>query len=139
MLRRVWPLFWIMVSGCTSLPDDSYKLYPGFTRTPEKLAVVRLGNQYRVRIDGLSASRADWAEVHLLPGYHTIEWESEFLVSVLVNPKGRDLRRTIETPYLEAGHVYLLKADRTVGNGYQMYQWLEDLTTGELVAGVDKP
>ena len=139
MLRAVWLIPWLVFPACSSLPQDSYKLYAGPNRPLEELAVVRLGDQYHVRIDGLSASRADWAEVHLLPGYHSIEWETTFAVSVLVNVNGWDTRRTMASPYLEPGHVYLLEADRTVGGGYQMYQWLEDLTTGEVVAGEQKP
>jgi hypothetical protein len=141
-LMRTWLITTITLHtlcGCASLPDESYKLYPGPEKSVEELAVIRLGNAYIVRIDNMSASRSDWAEVHVLPGHHTIAWESNFMVSVMVNSSGWDKRAISMSVDLEAGHIYELKSDRTTGYGYKMYQWLEDLTSGEVVSGKKIP
>ena len=57
----------------------------------------------------------------------------------MVNPAGWDKSNRNVTVNLAPGHVYKLKSERTTGHGYQMYLWVEDLTTGTVVAGVPKP
>ena len=130
-----------LLAACASGPRETqaYKLYPGPVRPATELAIVQMGDAERAEFDGRVASGRDWTEVHLLPGEHRIRWQTEFGVSVMVEPSGfatggNDVRVT-----LAAGHVYALKADRTTGPGYRMFFWIRDETTREVIAGEAKP
>jgi hypothetical protein len=128
----------VLVAACATTPH-SYKLYPGPERPIFELAVVRLADAGITEVDGREATHGDWTEVHVLPGTHTIRWEREFLVSVLVEGSGFATGGDSAELELEAGHVYALRADRTTGPGYRMYFWIVDETTREVVAGTPKP
>ena len=133
-------VFYSLSYGCVSYPStEIYKLYPGPVRSNDSIAIVHLGKERSVYIDGMLVNRRDWASAHLVPGSHSITWQRMFMVSVLINSSGWDKREIHLDINLEAGHVYILKSDRTTGQGYRMYQWVEDLTSGELVAGMRKP
>lgn len=126
--------------GCASYPStEIYKLYPGPVRSNDSIAVVHLGKERSVHIDGMSINLRDWGSVHLPPGLHSITWQRMFMVSVLINASGWDKREIHLDINLEAGHVYILKSERTTGHGYRMYQWVEDLTSEKVVAGTRKP
>lgn len=128
-----------LLGGCSDSATQIYKLYPGPQRSAQELAIVRLVEVQGARFDGLAASRGDWGEVHLLPGEHQVEWGEEFGVSVMIEPSGFASGSSSEKVDLEAGHSYTLKADRTTGHGYRMYFWIEDDTTGRVLAGTRKP
>lgn len=127
------------LSTCAALPEASYKLYPGPVRPPVELAVVRLGDAGVAEFDGRLAARSDWSEVMLLAGEHTIRWQQEFGVSVLVDLRGAVAGGFETRVALNAGHVYTLHADRTTGPGYRMYFWIVDETDGRIVSGQPKP
>jgi hypothetical protein len=127
------------VAGCVTLPDAAYKLYPGPTRAPTELAVVRLGNVGMAEFDDRPVARADWSEVALDPGEHTIRWRQEFGVSVLVDARGAATGATESRATLLAGHTYTLHAERTYGTGYRMYFWIVDDVDGRVIAGEPKP
>jgi hypothetical protein len=129
----------LLLSACSPGPAYVYKLYPGPARDPLEISVVHLGTVQAARFDGLTAARSDWSEVHLLPGEHLIEWGTEFGVSVMIEPSGFATGGRKENVTLEPGHSYTLKADRTTGPGYRMFFWIEDDTTGQILAGVRKP
>jgi len=129
----------MLLCACAALPETSYKLYPGLVRAPTEIAIVRLGDAGVAMFDGRIARRGDWGEVQLLPGEHTIVWQTEFTVSAMVEPSGFAYGGREEKIMLHAGHVYTLKADRTTGRGYRMYFWVRDETTQRVVAGTPKP
>jgi hypothetical protein len=129
----------VAVGACASLPDASYKIYPGPVRPTAEIAVVRLGDVGAAEFDGRRAFRRDWSEVHLPPGEHTIRWQTEFGVSVLVEPSGFATGGDEATVNLVAGHTYTLRSDRTTGPGYRMYFWIWDDTAQNTVAGTPKP
>jgi hypothetical protein len=129
----------IVVAACVSLPEASYKLYPGAKRSSSEISIVRLGDASAAEFDGRLALRQDWSEVHLLPGEHTIAWETAFGLSVLVEPSGFATGGYEAEVMLEAGHIYTLRADRTTGAGYRLFFWLRDETAQQIVAGKPKP
>jgi hypothetical protein len=125
--------------ACVTAAHESYKLYPGPARPLSEIAVVRLADASVAEFDGREAMAGDWFAVHLLPGLHTIRWQGLFGVSVMIEPSGFATGQDSADVKLEAGHVYALRAARTVGSGYEMYFWILDETTGEVIAGVPKP
>jgi hypothetical protein len=129
----------IVLSCATTLPEASYKLYPGPARPDSDIVIVRLGDAGAAEFDGRVAVRSDWSEVRTLPGEHTIRWQTEFGVSVLVEPSGFATGGNEARVVLAAGHVYTLRAARTTGPGYRMYFWIRDDTTQQVVAGEPKP
>lgn len=129
----------LLLLACAALPDLPYKLYPGPVRPDSELAIVRLGDAGAAKFDGRIAARGDWSEVLLLPGEHLIEWQTEFGVSVLVEPSGFATGGNEAKVMLLAGHVYTLRADRTTGPGYRMFFWIHDDTTQQVIAGTPKP
>jgi hypothetical protein len=116
-----------------------YKLYPGEERTPSELATVKLVGAYYAQIDDLLVNRADYEQVHLLPGEHNIRWGQRFAVSVMVDPEMFSEGGLIAVVELKAGHTYELHADRTYGRGYRKYFWITDAASGDVVAGEKKP
>ena len=130
-----------LLAACASGPLEThaYKLYPGPVRPAAGLAIVRMGDAGRAEFDGRPASGRDWTEVHLLPGEHTIRWQSGFGVSVMIEPGGFATGSSEARVTLAAGHLYSLRADRTTGHGYQTFLWIRDDTTGENIAGEPKP
>ena len=107
----------LLLSACAGKPEVplAYKLYPGPVRPVAELAIVRLGDAQYVEVDGRATSHADWTEVHLLPGEHEIEWQTEFGVSMMIEPSGLATGGDRVEATLRAGHVYVLRADRPRG------------------------
>lgn len=128
-----------LVAACATKPAPAFKLYPGPERGDSELAIVRLGDAGAAEFDGRLAAQGDWSEVRLLPGEHTIRWQTEFGVSVMIEPSGFATGGNEATVTLEAGHVYTLKADRTTGPGYRMFFWIRDNTAQRVIAGDPKP
>ena len=129
----------LLLVACAALPETPYKLYPGPVQPDSDIAIVRLGDAGAAKFDGRIAARGDWSEVLLLPGEHLIEWQTEFGVSVLVEPSGFATGGNEAKVMLVAGHVYTLRADRTTGPGYRMFFWIRDDTTQQVIAGTPKP
>jgi hypothetical protein len=129
------------LAACAGAPRETfaYKLYPGPARPAAELAVVRLGDAHHVLFDGRPVAQADWTAAHLLPGRHRIEWQSEFGVSVMLEPSGWVTGGDAAEVELMAGRTYVLRADRTTGYGDRLYFWIEDAATGAVVAGEPKP
>jgi hypothetical protein len=128
-----------IAAACAATGSYSYKLYAGPTRPVGELALVRMGDAGVAEFDGRVATRADWTDVQLLPGTHTIRWQTEFGVSVMIEPSGFASGGNSAEVTVLAGHVYALRADRTTGFGYRMYFWILDETTGEVITGTPKP
>jgi len=129
----------VLLAGCATTNDYVYKLYPGPELDDSELAIVRLDGVYQMKIDGMSFHWGDYATAKVLPGEHEIDFTAMFGVSVLVNSSGWDAAGTTAVTTLEAGHTYSAQSDRTTGYGYQMFVWLEDVDTGDIVAGSRKP
>lgn len=133
--------FAVLLSACGgSHSKHAYKLYPGPVLPDSDVATLKFGNRvHAVEIDGLTVSSADYGEIKLKPGPHTIRWGTKFIVSVLINSSGFDSAIADNDVTLAAGHTYSIEADRTTGHGYRMYLWIEDAETGQVVAGTKKP
>jgi hypothetical protein len=128
-----------LAAACAATGSYSYKLYPGPARPVSELAVIRMADAATAELDGRVATSADWTHIELLPGTHRIRWQTEFGVSVMIEPSGFATGGNSAEVTLSAGHVYALRADRTTGFGYQMYFWILDETAGEVIAGTPKP
>jgi hypothetical protein len=131
----------IGLAGCAARSSETfaYKLYPGPLRPASELAIVRLGNAHAVEINGRIVVNGDWTEVHLLPGVHDIRWQTEFGVSIMIEPSGSATGGSKARVEMAAGQVYVLRSDRTTGSGYRMYFWIEEAVGGRVIAGTPKP
>lgn len=137
---RVLSAISFLLAGCATTNDYVYKLYPGPVLDDSELATIRLDDGvYQMKIDGLTFHWADYATAKVKPGQHEIDFTAMFGVSVLVNSSGWDAAGTSGIVDLEAGRTYSARSDRTTGYGYQMFVWIEDVDTGEVVAGSRKP
>jgi hypothetical protein len=133
------------LSACAGPPKETYIGYPGPERPQEEIATVRLGDAEWARIDNLETPYSDfhvrhhkYGELKLLPGSYRIEWGHVFAFSPLVNPAVRAEYKHDEAINLTEGRTYTLRADRTFGRGYRIFFWIEDATTGRVVAGTKK-
>jgi hypothetical protein len=106
-----------LLGACLSPPDrHAYDLRPDPALRPDDVSVVLLADATVARIDGMTATRADWTEVRLRPGSHRIEWTGRASED---GPPRFDLA---ELPgvhrfgvVLEAGHTYSLRARSDTG------------------------
>ena len=129
-----------LLAGCATTNDYVYKLYPGPELDDSELAIVRLdGGVHEMKIDGLGFNWADYASAKVLPGEHEIDFTALFPISVLINSSGWDAAGGSGLAILEAGHTYSAQSDRTIGHGYQLFVWIEDIDTGQVVVGARKP
>jgi len=132
-------LFLSLLSGCATPESAIYKLYPGPNKPDSGIATLELYNASGAVIDGLRVNHGDYAKVHLLPGKHHVSWTSVHGVSVLIEPSGFAQKESQHLIDMEEGHTYRLRSDRTTGPGYVIYHWIEDITTGSVIAGAEKP
>jgi hypothetical protein len=132
----------LLMGGCVTLPEASYKMYLGPMRPASELSILHLGDAHAARIDERVVHRSDWSDVQLMPGKYTIDWGHEFMVSTMIAPSGFMSRSYEATVVLEPGHVYTLKADRTTADilgSIRFYFWIYDETTRHIIAGTPKP
>jgi len=132
-------IFALLLSGCATPTSAVYKLYPGPNKSQSEIAILELHNASSVVIDGLAVSHRDYAVVHLLPGEHQLLWTSVHGVSVLIEPSMFAHQESQHEITFEEGHTYRLRSDRTTGHGYSIYNWIEDITSGSVIAGTKKP
>ena len=140
LVSRVYVLLIIiLLTGCATHESVAYKLYPGLNKPDSGIATLELFNASSAVIDGHHVKHGDYDTVKLLPGNYHIKWTSVHGVSVLIEPSGFAQRESQYDVILEEGHTYRLRSDRTTGPGYRIYHWIEDKTTGSVVAGNEKP
>jgi len=130
----------IVIGGCATYQEtEAYKLYSGPIRSSTEISILQLYDASKAVIDGMSVSHSDYTEVHLSPGVHNITWTSVHGMSVLVEASGFALKHSEQNPILLKGRIYRLRSARTTGHEYTIYNWIEDLATGEVIAGTAKP
>lgn len=131
-----------VISGCTaSTGNYTYKLYAGPTLPEAELAIVKFGQETleHVTIDGLSVHRADYGDVLLSPGQHSIVFVSNW-------PGGRDIRYSVQ---LEKGRQYQLMEtsqwmlasccrEPAQVSGLTVWGWVQDANSGEIVGEVEE-
>ena len=130
-----------LAAGCatSSGKEHAYKLYPGPERPVAELATLDISGVDSVTIDKLHVKRWDYETVLVLPGRHEVVTGKGFGFSVMVEPAMYgEFERSLEVD-LEAGKVYRVKGDRTHGQGYRVYLWIEDAESGEVIAGEKIP
>ena len=119
--------------------DYVYKLYPGNERKEDEIVILDISEIASAKINNLQASRYDYQKVHVLPGLHKIDFSETFLFSVLIEPEMfKSVKKAFQVQ-LDAGHTYKLNADRTTGQDYEFFFWIEDAQTGKVIAGNKKP
>jgi len=149
MRNRNFPVafIWILIipailTGCAAdHPKEVYRGYSCGLEPPENsLAELDMGTACEAFIDDMHyVSAAKYRLVTLAAGVHRIRWAVVFGVSVMVDPSGYARYEALSDVNFEAGHQYKLSADRTTGQGYRVFFWIEDMTTGTLVYGAKKP
>ncbi len=121
------------VSGCVS--TRTYQAYEGETLPESKIAILRDTTYFYViafcstnlkTIDGLDVKGAGMVE--LLPGLHKVSFLLEF------DSYGSNARSGFFEFQAEAGHFYKLKVAKCAGIP-PLQAWIEDITTGKVVAG----
>ena len=130
----------VVGAGCAGQIPDVYHGYPGEVRPDTELAIVRGVSAVLVKVDGKPLNphpdpNKYYHEARLLPGQHTLTLYSYFMVSIFIVPKGSIEVTSSFSLDLEAGHVYELHGDRTTGAGFRVFMWIEDASTGEVIAG----
>jgi hypothetical protein len=130
----------VLMFGCASAPKGTYRAYTGEELSDSSLALLDIGRAASIQIDGMYyIEGSEYSIVKLMPGSHRIEWTNLFGISVMVDSRGIVAFDLKETIILQAGHLYKLRADRTHGHGYRVYMWIEDTSTGSVVAGNKMP
>jgi len=124
----------VLLAAC-STQDYVYRMYGGPERPETEVASLKLGDAMGAWVDGREIAHSDYSTVKLAPGSHRIEWACEYWVSVMIEPSGFGYSNASDELELKAGHVYVLRCDRTTGPGYQTFEWIFDETDGEVVAG----
>jgi hypothetical protein len=134
-------IFFSILLGCAAdQPKEVYRGYVATEQSESELATLDLGRADEVTIDDMYViSRGKYSTVKLLAGVHRIKWEWEFGFSVMVESSGFKAFGRFSNVNFEAGHTYKLSADRTHGQGYRVYFWIEDITSGKIVWGEKKP
>ncbi len=121
------------MSGCVS--TKTYQAYEGETLPKSKVAILRETNHFYIvafcstnlkTIDGKDVNGASM--VDLLPGLHKVSFLIEF------DSYGGNARRGLFEFQAEAGHVYKLNVAKCTGIP-PLQAWIEDKTTGKVVAG----
>jgi len=129
-----------LVASATAAESAIYLAYSGPERPEEEVASLGLGDADWVRIDsGPRLEKKTYEEIKLLPGEYQIEWCEKFAVSAMIDLSMSASYVAREDVVLEAGHVYVLGADRTTGSGYRAFLWIEDEDTHEIIAGFKRP
>jgi len=123
------------VSGCVS--TRTYQAYEGETLPESKIAILRDTTYFYIvafcstnlkTIDGKDVNGASMLE--LLPGLHKVSFLLEF------DSYGGNTRRGVFEFQAEAGHFYKLKVAKCAGIP-PLQAWIEDITTGKVVAGTN--
>jgi hypothetical protein len=78
--------------------------------------------------------------IELAPGKHEIRYGGRVGTSFLLNPRMKDDYEYPALIDMRAGHHYSVRHERTYGYGsYRDFFWIEDFTSGEVVAGSMPP
>jgi hypothetical protein len=125
--------------AATSTESHSYKLYPGPEQLAIELATMDISGIDGIIVDGLQVKSRDYDKVLVLPGAHRVIIEKGFGFSVMVEPAMHGSFETSLEFYVEAGRSYKVKSDRTHGHGYRIFFWIEDVDSGDVIAGEKKP
>lgn len=131
----------VLATGCAtqSVNDYAYKLYAGPERPISELATLDISHVDTITVDKLKVNRWDYGTVHLLPGTHALRIEKSYGFSVMVEPSMHGSFENTLDVELEAGRTYKVKSERTHGQGYRVFFWVEDAASDEVIAGVKKP
>jgi hypothetical protein len=128
------------LSGCATAPREAKEVYRGYSGTDVRetsLATVELVEVDWAKFNDLHVDGQKYSAVKLLPGPYRIEYSRTFGTSFLVNPNMSVSRAVHATIKLEANRTYRLRADRTYGQGFRIYFWIED-AEGNTVYGTKK-
>lgn len=121
-------IFLSLLSSCVTPESAIYKLYPGPEVPESGIATLDIYDAGSAVIDGHRVDYKDYDKVQLLPGNHNIRWTSKFV-----------LKESQYDVILEGGHTYRLRSDTAPGARLRIYIWIEDITSGNVIAGTKKP
>lgn len=138
-------LFVIAIVGCAGPAPDTHREFVNEALQESEIAVVRAVSADIYSIDGARLKHPDsdkyYSEIYLPPGQHEIIIYRRFAVSAMLRLKG--YIEAVSEPLsveLEAGHIYSLNGDRSTGDpDIWVGLWIEDTTTGEVIARSKQP
>ena len=76
-----------------------------------------------------------YGEIKIMPGTYLVKWGRRFNISPMIKASGKEERVWSNNMTLEAGHIYTIHANRTVGHGYKIYSWITDDTVNQVIWG----
>jgi len=121
------------VSGCVSI--RTYQAYKGDLLPPSQIAILRETKKFYVIsfcksvLETIDGKDVNWAGlVEMLPGPHQVSFRLEYVTW------GSEYRRGSFEFQAKAGHVYKLDVAKCTGIP-PLQAWIEDKTTGTVVAG----
>ena len=133
-----------LLSSCAGKTPEIFYAYFGEPRGKSEIAILKAVTAEVNEINGKEFLPIDeskyYQEIHIAPDTYNISLYRWFGISVLVVPEGyvHGVSSTYEIE-LKPERIYELHADRTTGYNFQLYYWIVDKTSGEVVAGMPKP
>lgn len=119
------------LNGCASLNAPSKNFKGSHTALLDWSA---WGAGQVLAIDGNAPGKEN--RIELQPGNHEIRYGGRRGSSFLLNPRMKDEYDYSASINMRAGHHYVVQHERTYKyRGYRDFFWIEDLTSGEVVAG----
>ena len=126
----------------TTVPKGPYRAYYGVESAETELATLDLGSAPGAIIDDMHfVSAKNYNLVKLIAGMHSIKWVGSNGISDLEAPTGHAAYDEKSKINFEPGHTYRFFQiwAKSTGGDYEMYTWIEDMTTGKIVYGEKKP
>ena len=139
IMKKFFNFFLFVVGLVVILTSASCTSSEAYLKASESGETAKLdwsgwGSGDVLEIDGVAQTNQNQAQ--LKPGSHNIRYGGRRGTSFLLNPKMYDSYDYLASIDMRAGHTYRVLHERTYGYGsYRDHFWIEDVDTGEIVAG----
>ncbi len=152
--HSVWPfikiliiiVFAFIIAGCASGYKPSTEVYVAHCNpelTSEETATILMLYKYDtidyvdwVTIGDELIEHKKYGTIIIKPGSYRLGWGRKFVISPMIKASGSEKRTWSADVTLDAGHVYVIHAKRTIGHGYRIYSWITDETSwGKIIWG----
>jgi len=141
----VIPLLFSSCGGGIKHGTGVYKAYSDPEKTPKEVATIQMVGKTDIvdYVDWIAIdenTRIDhkkYVEITIIPGTYLIKWGRKFPISPMIKASGSEVRSWSANINFEAGHIYTIHANRTVGQGYIIYSWITDDTQNITIWGTE--